>query len=220
MSNPVKKLNTKQFISQIAQTVKLPKKKPLGRPSKKSIKVASAIVRTAIAKAKKTNFVHVGPPFPEVPCTTTVSHPDTKITWCQSGSKVNVKAELDSIKKLNKKWFEDPVHPGNPVTKSIESVAPEVILRLGIETELGKAAVSLALENIMLLDRKQKDYGPRNISDFGELGVLVRANDKVQRLRNLHGKAAIPANESILDSWRDLANYGLIGQMIRSGAWK
>jgi hypothetical protein len=77
------------------------------------------------------------------------------------------------------------------------------------------------LRNVMIA--KQKDYGPRNILNCGEKGVAVRANDKMARLLNLHGisdgtfqtKAA--KNESIDDSWTDLANYGIIALMVRRG---
>jgi len=66
---------------------------------------------------------------------------------------------------------------------------------------------------------KQKDYGPSNISDFGEVGVLVRANDKMARLRNLHKIGGRPQNEAIDDSWIDLANYAVIALMVRRGIW-
>lgn len=67
---------------------------------------------------------------------------------------------------------------------------------------------------------KQGDYGPGNIADFGELGVLVRANDKVGRLRNLlYENPNNPSNESLDDTWLDMANYALIGLMVRRGTW-
>jgi hypothetical protein len=70
-----------------------------------------------------------------------------------------------------------------------------------------------------VLIRKQHDYGPGNILDFGEYGVLVRANDKVARLKNLLKNGAVPQNEAIEDSWIDLANYGIIALMVRRGLW-
>lgn len=66
---------------------------------------------------------------------------------------------------------------------------------------------------------KQQDYGPENIGRMGEAGVAVRAFDKCARLKTLLGAAERPANESIEDSWIDLADYGLIGMMVRDGAW-
>jgi hypothetical protein len=81
------------------------------------------------------------------------------------------------------------------------------------------AARQVAQELTELLISKQHDYGHSNIMDFGEFGVLVRANDKMARLKNLlsaSGETA-PKNESIEDSWRDLSNYGIIALMLRRG---
>jgi len=66
-----------------------------------------------------------------------------------------------------------------------------------------------------LLIEKQKDYGPQNILKFGELGCLVRASDKVERLINLIQNGKDPANEKIEDSWKDLRNYAQIALMER-----
>jgi len=67
-----------------------------------------------------------------------------------------------------------------------------------------------------LMINKQRDYGHSNITDFGEYGVFVRLNDKVCRLKNLLGKKE-PKNESIDDSWMDIANYSIIALMLRKG---
>jgi hypothetical protein len=71
-----------------------------------------------------------------------------------------------------------------------------------------------------LLISKQRDYGSGNILDFGDFGVLVRANDKVARLKNLYiYNGERPRNESLDDSWVDLANYAVIAMMVRRGYW-
>lgn len=72
-----------------------------------------------------------------------------------------------------------------------------------------------------LLVSKQKDYGPRAIREAPggpTLGVLVRAHDKLERLVHLTGKDSI-VHESIEDSWRDLANYAIIGLLVHTGEW-
>lgn len=66
-----------------------------------------------------------------------------------------------------------------------------------------------------LMISKQHDYGHRNITDFGEFGVLVRVNDKIARLKNLFKKNREPANEKVEDSWQDTANYSAIALMLR-----
>lgn len=34
-----------------------------------------------------------------------------------------------------------------------------------------------------LMIKKQRSYGHKNITDFGSFGVLVRVNDKINRLK-------------------------------------
>ncbi len=66
---------------------------------------------------------------------------------------------------------------------------------------------------------KQKDYGKSNILDFREMGILVRTNDKLARLKNLILCNKEPKNESIEDSWRDLAGYAVLALMLRRGTF-
>jgi hypothetical protein len=67
------------------------------------------------------------------------------------------------------------------------------------------------------LVKKQKDYGPKNISRFGLNGLTIRTHDKVARLENLLSKPmgvtnAVP-NESIYDTLLDIGGYSAIGVM-------
>ena len=89
---------------------------------------------------------------------------------------------------------------------------------LDLKTDMGVQAMKLALKFVKVLDEKQQDYGPDNITISGELGVIVRSQDKLCRLKHLLGKETVN-NESISDSWMDLANYGLIGYMVHNGKW-
>lgn len=77
-----------------------------------------------------------------------------------------------------------------------------------------------ALRVAEIVIHKQRDYGKGNIQQFGEFGVCVRLNDKVQRLANLmRPGAGEPANEPIEDSWDDVIGYGLLGRMLRRGTF-
>ena len=84
-------------------------------------------------------------------------------------------------------------------------------------------AILARLRAVMI--SKQTDYGPRNILDCGQVGVVIRANDKLARLRNLYGitdgtfvkKAG--KNESVDDSFVDLANYAIIALMLRNNVF-
>ena len=78
---------------------------------------------------------------------------------------------------------------------------------------------------------KQMDYGPSNISMGTSLntddekrlslvGLIVRINDKVQRLLNLvvkHNREA--QNEPAIDAFKDLSVYGIIAQIVQNGKW-
>jgi hypothetical protein len=104
----------------------------------------------------------------------------------------------------------------------LHEMAQSLAAELGLKTDLGTTYLTEALRLAVMFDKKQQDYGSQNIARFGEKGVLVRANDKIERLRNLvwvKGDAT-PNNESIADSWDDLAVYGVIGRMCRDGSWK
>ena len=92
--------------------------------------------------------------------------------------------------------------------------------QLDIETLAGKTFLLRALENAKLMDNKQKDYGSKNISSFGTFGVVVRMNDKFERIKNLFkNKRKRAVNESIKDSFRDLSNYAIIALMLENSEW-
>lgn len=97
----------------------------------------------------------------------------------------------------------------------------EIADQLGLKTHQARMALKHAINNLVLFDKKQQDYGPNNIAGnpCPELGVAIRANDKVQRLMNLLYNQQAPNNESIKDAWSDLANYGLIGSLLNSWEW-
>jgi len=74
-----------------------------------------------------------------------------------------------------------------------------------------------------LLIKKQKDYGPKNISDApgGPInGLRVRMYDKLARINNLYETGATPENESLRDSFLDIANYGIIALMVLDKQWE
>ena len=86
-------------------------------------------------------------------------------------------------------------------------------------------------EQYALFCRKQMDYGPSNIAMGTDLktdekkrlsliGLIVRINDKVQRLINLVVKNNREAqNEPTMDAFKDLACYGIIAQIVKNGKW-
>ena len=79
--------------------------------------------------------------------------------------------------------------------------------------------------------KKQMDYGPSNISMGTGVGkainkklattaLVVRINDKVQRLLNLVVTNDRDAqNEPVEDAFGDLSVYGIIAQIVKNGKW-
>jgi len=96
----------------------------------------------------------------------------------------------------------------------------QMVQTLNLKTKAGREALIVMIENLQLLDKKQQDYGAKNISDFGTLGVVIRMNDKFRRLQTLFAtQKRKPRNESIRDSFRDIANYAEIALLLDSGKW-
>ncbi len=79
------------------------------------------------------------------------------------------------------------------------------------------AVTTIVHELAHTIVHKQRDYGKSNILDFGEHGVLVRSNDKFARLKNLLLNNKEPSNESIEDTWTDVAGYAVIALLLRRG---
>jgi hypothetical protein len=80
-----------------------------------------------------------------------------------------------------------------------------------ITTELGDLLLS-----------KHLDYGPKNISlaPGGAInGLRVRMHDKLARINNLVDSGADPQHESLEDSFKDMANYAIIGLLVLRGQW-
>jgi hypothetical protein len=77
-------------------------------------------------------------------------------------------------------------------------------------------------ETFQVLVKKQSDYGPLNIARApgGALnGLRVRMHDKMSRINHLIDSGATPENESLRDSFLDLANYAIIAMMVLDDKW-
>jgi hypothetical protein len=87
-------------------------------------------------------------------------------------------------------------------------------------------------EQYALFAKKMMDYGIGNIalgSDLSEeedvkfsiMGIWLRCNDKINRLKNLlkNGKNYV-SGEGMIDSFIDIANYGIIAMMVLRNKWK
>ena len=86
-------------------------------------------------------------------------------------------------------------------------------------------------EQLELFSKKHIDYGMGNISagtgldtederSFALTGLWYRISDKVNRWKNMIITKRDPQNESLLDSFQDLTNYGIIAQLVATDRWK
>lgn len=83
---------------------------------------------------------------------------------------------------------------------------------------LDQAFEEICKELLTTFIKKHKDYGKGNILSIEEIGIAFREAEKVERLKHLLLKAGKkPENESIDDTWIDIAVYAVIAQMFRRG---
>jgi hypothetical protein len=89
-----------------------------------------------------------------------------------------------------------------------------------LHLEVNLSNLSRELNDLLL--SKHKDYGPKNISQApgGPVnGLRVRMHDKLARINNLIDSGATPEHESLEDSFKDMANYAIIGLLVLRGKW-
>ena len=80
-------------------------------------------------------------------------------------------------------------------------------------------------EERALCVRKNKAYGDDNITKFGLDGVIIRMNDKIERLITLAFNKRLMKleekinEESLIDTLMDISNYANIGIMVATRKW-
>lgn len=109
----------------------------------------------------------------------------------------------------------------NPIIKEMEELYPEMT----------KEFKNIMREQYDTFCRKQKNYGPHNISGgtllqtnedikFSLSGLFFRINDKIQRIKQLVVLGKEDAvGESVADTFQDLSVYGIIAQIVQRGKW-
>lgn len=74
----------------------------------------------------------------------------------------------------------------------------------------------IIVNNAQLFEKKNTDYG-NSFVDFGLIGIIVRLNDKINRILNLGGntntETMMQVDEKVEDTINDLYNYCIIGLM-------
>lgn len=83
------------------------------------------------------------------------------------------------------------------------------------------AAYQQVLDELMqMFLKKHRDYGKGNILSIEEYGILLRSSEKIERLKHLLKNNADPANESIEETWIDIAVYAILAILYRRGQFQ
>jgi hypothetical protein len=86
-------------------------------------------------------------------------------------------------------------------------------------------------EQFELFAKKHLDYGMGNVSagtqlvnqketDFAMTGLWYRLSDKINRWKNMIITNRKAQNETLIDTFQDITNYGIISQIVYKGKWK
>ena len=86
-------------------------------------------------------------------------------------------------------------------------------------------------EQFELFAKKHLDYGMGNVSagtqlvneeetDFAMTGLWYRLSDKINRWKNMILTGRKAQNETLIDTFQDITNYGIICQMVFKNKWK
>lgn len=86
-------------------------------------------------------------------------------------------------------------------------------------------------EQFELFAKKHLDYGMHNVSagtnldsndevEFAMTGLWYRLSDKINRWKNMIISGRKAQNETLIDTFQDVTNYGIIAQLVKRGMWK
>lgn len=86
-------------------------------------------------------------------------------------------------------------------------------------------------EQFELFAKKHLDYGMHNVSagtnletidekEFAMTGLWYRLSDKINRWKNMIISGRKAQNETLIDTFQDITNYGIIAQLVSRGMWK
>lgn len=116
---------------------------------------------------------------------------------------------------------EPTVHYGNKASEILKEEYPTIY----------NGYMDIMAEQLELFSRKHLDYGMGNVAagtnlsnqeevEFAMTGLWYRISDKINRWKNMIISDRQPQNETLLDTYQDLTNYGIIAQLVTRGLWK
>lgn len=117
---------------------------------------------------------------------------------------------------------------GIPINDPADHVVAEMEAKFPVMTAEFKR---IQAEQYKLFCKKQKNYGPNNISlgsnlesygdrKFSLQGIWFRVNDKLMRYKEMIFFGSEDAvGEPLEDTFKDMSVYGIIAQLVSNGTW-
>jgi hypothetical protein len=108
--------------------------------------------------------------------------------------------------------FVSKSHNIDDIFTNLTHIAQACLIYLSTLSPAPQSLDYIMNQNRDLFIRKNQDYG-NSFADFALIGICVRLNDKINRLKSLTKNCAQVMDESIDDTINDLYNYCLLGLM-------
>lgn len=121
-----------------------------------------------------------------------------------------------NILNIFEQLVDDVFHSEIPGTDLVRrnmfhSMAANGIIGYANETKVSAEEAGMQVLNTVI--GKQRMYGHGNIARFGVPGLVIRLNDKLERLKNLQKHDGPVLFEPIHDTWLDICGYSVIAIM-------
>ncbi len=135
--------------------------------------------------------------------------------WTASGTIDNVTCQQDILnifEQLVDDVFHSEVQGTNFVRRNMfHRMAANGIIGYANETKVSVEEAGMQVLTTVI--GKQRMYGHGNIARFGVPGLVIRLNDKLERLKNLQKHDGPVLFEPIHDTWLDICGYSVIAIM-------
>ena len=107
------------------------------------------------------------------------------------------------------------IRDSNKLFQLLEVYSLSCLVYLSEITPNKKSIPEIIKNNRELFIKKNKDYG-NSFEDFGYIGIIIRINDKINRLKSLYRRKTINIeDESFEDTINDLYNYTILGLLYK-----
>jgi hypothetical protein len=107
-----------------------------------------------------------------------------------------------------------------------ENLVSEIYESLSCKHEITREFIRTLVEAVKKFEKKQEVYTTNNISDSGELGLIIRIGDFLSEIKKYLSigkekrQELALTDEKITKDFLSIGTYGFIAYMVRQGKWK